>query len=68
MTSKNGSHVEHDLDIVKFIRTQRMNSICLKSLLTIDQRKFAAKLAESVLPASSDSERESIPDSNFSYV
>jgi hypothetical protein len=52
---------------VKFIRSQRMNSICLYSLLTLDQMKFAEKLADSVLPASSDSESES-NDADFSYV
>ncbi len=67
MTSKK-ANVEKDLDIVRLIRSQRFNSICLQSLLTKDQRKFADKLADSVLPASSDAESGSIHDSDFSYV
>ena len=40
---------EEDLDLVKFIRNQRLSLILIYSLMTKDQRMFAAKLAESVL-------------------
>ena len=68
MIKSKKANVLEDLDIVKFIRTQRVNSICLKSLLTNDQMKFVEKLADSVLPVSTDSESENNRDKDFSYV
>lgn len=38
------------------------------SLLTDDQRKFARRLADSVLPASSDSSESDNKETDYSYV
>ncbi len=56
------------MDIVKFIRSQRIAKICMFSLLTDDQRKFARRLAESVLPASSNSSESDNKETDYSYV
>ena len=50
---------EEDLDLVKFIINQRLSLISIYSLMTKDQRKFAVKLAETVLSESLSSELES---------
>ena len=57
--SRKKASAEEDLDLVKFIRNQRLSLISIFSLMTKDQRKFAAKLAESVLSEDSSSESNS---------
>lgn len=53
---------------MRFIKNQRINKIFWFALLTSKQRLFSEKVADSVLPADTDSEPESTNDPDFSYV
>jgi len=49
------ANVENELDIVNFIRNQRITKVFWATLLTEDQRKFTNRLVDSVLSEGSDS-------------
>ena len=54
------------MDILKFIKSQRISSISLYALLSREQRKFAEKLAETILSEYSSPE-STCSDSNDEY-
>ena len=51
--------IDKEMDILKFIRTQRFTAVSLYGLLSRNQRKFSEKIADNILseystPVSSD--------------
>lgn len=61
------------MDLLKFIKNQRLSNVSFYALLSDDRRKFAKKIAESIIseyssPSINCSSSDNYKDKDYDYV